>query len=188
LEPTPLGRAEWLKFAALFFGREREAEALFAEVERGYLTLAARARAAAVKPAAFWATPTGANWSCSRNDWEAQLLADAGAANVLADRGPTRVVPLSEEFVVQTAFDADYWITLDPSDLSQGHSWKEFRSYRMGRVYDPYRRVAALGGAEWSGIAGYRPDWLLQDLVSIFHPELLPEHRAVFFQKKGGAR
>ena len=32
LEKTPLGRAEWVKFVALFYNREAEAEAIFAEI------------------------------------------------------------------------------------------------------------------------------------------------------------
>ncbi len=34
LEPAPLGHAEWIKFAALFFNRERAAEEFFSRVER----------------------------------------------------------------------------------------------------------------------------------------------------------
>jgi iron complex transport system substrate-binding protein len=184
LERDPLGRAEWVKFVSLFFNREREAELLFSEVEKSYSELAGRARAVAAKPTAFWATPTGAAWSCSRNDWEATLLDDAGARNVLADNGPSRVMILSDEFVVDTAAQADAWITLAPGDLGNGPSWTHLRAFRTGRVYDPYRPVAGLNGSEFSGIAGYRPDLMLKDLVSIFHPELLPNHKLLFLRRK----
>jgi iron complex transport system substrate-binding protein len=184
LEHDPLGRAEWIKFVALFFNREREAELLFSEVEASYSELAARARAVEKKPDAFWATPTGAAWSCSRNDWEAALLNDAGARNVLADNGPTRVMLLADEFVVERTAQADTWITLDPTDLRNGQSWRRLKAFRTGRVYDPYRSVAGMNGPEFTGIAGYRPDLMLQDLVSIFHPELMPHHKLLFFQRK----
>jgi len=184
LERNPLGRAEWIKFVSLFFNREEEAEQLFSEVEASYSALAGRARAVQKKPDAFWATPTGAAWSCSRNDWEAALLNDAGARNVLADDGPSRVMLLSDEFVVESAAQADAWITLTPGDIRNGQSWTHLKAFRAGRVYDPYRPVAGLNGPEFSGIAGYRPDLMLKDLVSIFHPELLPHHQLLFFQRK----
>jgi iron complex transport system substrate-binding protein len=184
LERDPLGRAEWIKFVSLFFNREREAELLFSEVEASYSELAAKARAVEKKPDAFWATPTGAAWSCSRNDWEAELLNDAGARNVLADNGPSRVMLLADEFVVESTAQADTWITLDPTDLRNGQSWRHLKAFRTGRVYDPYRPVAGMNGPEFTGIAGYRPDLMLQDLVSIFHPELMPHHQLLFFQRK----
>ncbi|NJR31638.1 MAG: ABC transporter substrate-binding protein [Chamaesiphon sp. CSU_1_12] len=40
MESSPLGRAEWLKFMALFFNREIEAERVFSQMESRYNTVA----------------------------------------------------------------------------------------------------------------------------------------------------
>ncbi len=42
LEKHPLGRAEWIKFVALFFDREKEADSIFNVIENDYLTQRSR--------------------------------------------------------------------------------------------------------------------------------------------------
>jgi iron complex transport system substrate-binding protein len=37
LERHPLGRAEWIKFVSLFYDKEKQADAVFAEIEKSYL-------------------------------------------------------------------------------------------------------------------------------------------------------
>ena len=50
LEKHPLGRAEWIKFMAIFFGKEKEADSVFAEIEKEYLTTQQLVSAAKTKP------------------------------------------------------------------------------------------------------------------------------------------
>src|SRR5690606_39228304 len=80
MEETPLGRAEWIKFTAAFFGMESRADSLFAEVDGAYRSLAARARGAARKPTVFVGAPFGGVWSMpGGRTYVARLLEDAGA-------------------------------------------------------------------------------------------------------------
>ena len=37
LEKHPLGRAEWIKFMALFFNKEKKADSVFVVIEKEYL-------------------------------------------------------------------------------------------------------------------------------------------------------
>ena len=52
LETSPLAQAEWLKFDALFFNREKDMETYFNDVEKKYETLAAKTRDVPNKPTA----------------------------------------------------------------------------------------------------------------------------------------
>ena len=80
METSPLGRAEWLKFTALFFNQEAKAEKVFGDIEKKYQAVASRASALKNHPTVFtgfnfkgtWYTPTG-------NSYVAKYLADAGA-------------------------------------------------------------------------------------------------------------
>src|SRR4051812_6925511 len=53
LDTSPLGRAEWGKFLAVFFNREAIAEALFAKTATNYEKLAAQAATVKTKPVVF---------------------------------------------------------------------------------------------------------------------------------------
>ena len=55
--------------------------------------------------------------------------------------------------------------------------YAEFKAFRHGQVW-VYERLASAGGANdyWSRSVT-RPDLLLADLVKIFHPSLVPDHR-----------
>ena len=90
------------------------------------------------------------------------------------------------ESVLARAKDADYWI--NPGGC---HSREElaavderysvFRAFRTGNVFNNNAKMTAAGGNDiWEGgIAN--PDMVLADLVSIFHPELLPDHRRTWY-------
>src|SRR6185436_12682888 len=56
-EPTPLGRAEWIKFTAAFFNREAEANRLFDRIAARYEELAALARKVEHRPTVLVGTP-----------------------------------------------------------------------------------------------------------------------------------
>src|SRR5690606_37607979 len=53
LDVSPLGRAEWGKFIAIFFNKEADAEALFAQTVEQYNEYAALAAGVTEKPTVF---------------------------------------------------------------------------------------------------------------------------------------
>ena len=53
MEPTPLARAEWMRFYGLLFGCEHEADSLFLLVEQRYRALAASAAVCVSPPTVF---------------------------------------------------------------------------------------------------------------------------------------
>jgi iron complex transport system substrate-binding protein len=186
LEPTPLGHAEWIKFIALFFNQERRAEEFFNQVERDYLELAARAKASTNKPSAIWVTCYAAiGWQADRNSWGARFIEDAGAINALADSGTAYQVRMAEEQVVNLASQADFWLTLNPRQKAvTGLPLKAFNAAAAGRIYDPFRVITEFNQPDYFGLGMIRVDLMLRDLVSIFHPETLPDHRLFFFQRQ----
>jgi iron complex transport system substrate-binding protein len=188
MERTPLGRAEWLEALATLFNKEREADELFSSVKTRYEALAARARASATKPTAFWGTTYAAGeWTVQRNSWQARLMEDAGAENVLEDSGPPYGVPVNAEVVVAGAGDADFWITendyenFSDANALPGTRSSELRSRRLKQVYYVCGRLREESdGCDYYHAGPTRPDVLLEDLVAIFHPDLLPA-RPTFF-------
>ncbi|MFT5970318.1 MAG: iron complex transport system substrate-binding protein, partial [Flavobacteriales bacterium] len=52
-----------------------------------------------------------------------------------------------------------------------------------GNVFSPIKRSLETGGNDYweSGMA--QPDLLLKDMISIFHPEVLPNHELIYYQR-----
>ncbi len=187
-ESTPLGGAEWLKYVAVFLGAEAEANRVFDTIEADYLALSERARAAARKPTVIWAQGGRSAWTAHVRSIGNRLLSDAGALNLLAEEGAAAAVgaggpyegePFSLEALIEKGAEAEWWITYNLND----EGWPsrvyldEIRAYREGRVYHHnLRRREADDAYDWFESGRLRPDILLRDFVSLFHPELLPDH------------
>ncbi len=186
-ESTFLGRAEWIYYIALFFDAEAAARAHFDEVVTRYRSLSERAKAAAgtSPPVAFWGGPAGGNrWWVERNGPESELFVDAGAINPLADPAAGPFATLDTASVLSAVADADLWITsaLNESDWDSRVPVTLFAAYRAGQVYNNRKRMRSERDAwDWNETAINRPDLALADLVSLLHPELLPDHDLVFF-------
>lgn len=189
LETSPLGRAEWLLLFSLFFGKEREAIAAFAEIEKGYLELRDQVAGVATRPRVFTGGPFQNVWHVpGGGSFAAHLLADAGADYVWKDERASGALPLDLEKVFERAEDADFWIY-----PSHWRSLREiaavdarltrFTAWQKGRVYAADLRLSASGGNDFWEEGAARPDLVLADLVAIFHPELLPRHRQIFHRR-----
>lgn len=189
MESTPLGRTEWIKLIAAFYNREAEAERLFDEIALRYEALTEKTRRVSNRPTVFcngawrgtWYMPGGASYT-------ARLLEDAGAHYLWREETSAGSVPLAIEMVVDRARDADYWVDTNLCrSLAELKGIDErcsrFASYRSGKVFNNDAKVNAKGGNDFweTGIA--RPDLVLADLISIFHPELLPGHQRVWYRQ-----
>ena len=138
------------------------------------------------KPTAMWATCfTAGAWQTERNSWGARFMEDAGAVNVLADRGLPYQTAMAEEQIINLTTAADFWLTINPRQTSAtGLPARAFKAATTGRIYDPFRALAEFKQPDYFGQAMIRPDLMLRDLVSLFHPELLPAHQLFFWQRQ----
>lgn len=186
-EPTILGQAEWIKHTALFLNAEAAANSYFADVADRYLALKDRVAAQERRPVTIWGGPLsqGGRWWIEAGSWMAQALEDAGGHNpFLPDSGETAIT-LSTEAVLAQATDAEFWLTehVALETLGAAGTLETIPAFREGRVYHIHKRAAPENDAyDWYETALVRPDLVLQDLVSILHTELLPDHELFFLQ------
>lgn len=187
-EPSFLGKAEWLKFTALFFNKEKEAEQLFTEIANRCEELTQMASAQSDTPEAFmlYYPSSESDWSAHRNDFYASFLSAAGATNVLADTGPTHPVGMNNEQLLAKAKEADFWFvnSTNDADWPPAAYLHAFRSYREKNVFHYQKRTRYEHNAyDWYETPEVRPDLVLEDLVAIFYPALLPDHELLFFDR-----
>lgn len=189
LETTPMGRAEWGKFIALFFNKEAQAEQLFTGTSTKYEKLVKLATSARAKPTVFVNINYQGTWyMAGGKTYVAQFLEDAGANYLWADNSDVGEIMLSFEEVYNKAANADYWINTGfwnsaRDALADDERYSEFAAFKNNHIYNNNARSNANGGNDYfeSGIAN--PDFILEDLIKIFHPELLPDHQLYYYHQ-----
>ncbi len=191
-EPTPLARAEWIKYTALFYNAEARAEEVYSEIVAAYE--AAKELAASVpedeRVTVLWNTFSSFSgaWSIpGAETYVGALLRDAGAVIALGEEAPQDSALLSFEAVYDGALDADVWITgafgvntLDDL-LALDSRYADFTAVQTGNVWNNSLDVNENGGNNYFELGVTNPHLILQDLVAIFYPELLPDHQFNFY-------
>lgn len=185
METSALGRAEWMRFYGMLFGKEHQTDSLFQRIETEYNRLKELASGSRQKPSLLCEMKTGANWFVpGGNSTSGQLYQDAGAQYVFAHLENSGAIPLPFEAVLEQAGDADVWLIK--------YNQKEPLSYRqLKQDYEPYTRFKAwkekrIYGCNTQYIPFYeetpfQPHLLLKDLICLLHPELLPGERSRYF-------
>lgn len=190
MEFTPLGEAEWLKFAAAFFDKDAEAERIVAGIGSRYKQEAARARSVETRPTVFagmdyrgvWYMPGGGSYV-------AQMVADAGARYLWDDDQSQGDMTLTLEAVMLRARQADFW--LDSSFFYRSlaelaaydNRYRLLRAFAEKHVYNNDLRLNSAGGNDFWENGKMQPDVVLADLIHIFHPQLEPEHQFVYYRQ-----
>lgn len=189
LEEHPLGRAEWIKFMALFFNKEEEAEKVFKMIEENYLNTKALVNQITKKPTVLSGVVYGDTWFLpGGKNYAATLLSDAGCQYLWSADSSNGFLQLSFESVYEKAHSADLWIGVASftslEELSNADQrYTKFSPYINKKVYTYNARKGAKGGSEFLELGYLRPDIILKDLVKISHPELLPEY-SLYFHKE----
>lgn len=189
LEKHPLGRAEWIKFMAAFFGKEKEADSVFQVVKKNYLAAKEVVDHVNKKPTVLCGVVYGDAWFLpGGQNYASRILKDAGCQYLWGDDASNGYLELSFEAVYEKANQADIWIgtgsytTLTEIDEAD-ERYTRFKPYLQKQVYTYDARKGAKGGSEFMELGYLRPDIILQDLVKIAHPDLLPNH-TLYFHKK----
>lgn len=191
VEQNPLGRAEWIKFTGILLGKYEESVAAFEEIKSAYqaaekLTASLPQEA---KPTVLSGVMYQDIWYApGAESWGAQILQNAGGAYLFADQLGTGSLQLNYEFVLDNGLEADFWIgSADFPDLkTMGETeprYQAFEAWKNGQVYTYTAKKGATGGLEYFELGYVRPDLLLQDMIKILHPGLLPDYELYFYQK-----
>ena len=175
METSALGRAEWMKFYGLLFGRALQANALFAQVDSNYHALMAKAQQTREKVSAFTERKMGSVWYVpGGRSTIAQLLRDARVTYPFADDTHSGSLALSFETVLNEAGNSDIWLikynhhpNTRQALLAEEVGYARFKAFQRGKVF----------GCDCAAVPYYEevdfhPDRLLNDILQIAHPTL----------------
>lgn len=175
METSALGRAEWMRFYGLLYGKEREADSLFHVVDSVYQVLTAKAKTMEGRHSIITEKLTGNTWYVAGGKSSVgRLIADANGQYAWASDEHSGSLALPFEVVLEKAGRADVWIfnwnnaapATYESLLAEYHGYKELRAFRERNVwYIDTRRVP------YFEEVSFRPDYLLRDYIFLLHPE-----------------
>lgn len=176
METSPLGRAEWMRFYGRLFGVAAEVDSLFGEVEQRYQALQTQAMQTATRPTLLSELKNGSAWYVPGGRSTMGILyRDAGARYLFADDPHSGSVPLAFEAVFEHAAEADVWLVKyhRPQAMTYAEMERDYAGYRAFKAFKE-RKVYGCntGSRPFYEEAPFRPDYLLHDLLQIFHPEI----------------
>ena len=187
METHPLGRAEWIKFVAVFYNKSTKADSIFSEIEHRYNLAKEKANNTTDRPGVLSGVVYGDTWFMpGGKNYASKIINDAGGNYLWKDDSSSGFLELGFEVVYEKAYNADYWIgtasynTL--RDLEEGDvRYSMFGPFKSGKVFSYNKRVGEKGGNEYLELGYLRPDLILNDLVMILHPEYYQEDELFFF-------
>lgn len=188
-EPSPLGKAEWIRFFGALYDLDAKSDSIFNRIENNYLEAAQKVKNTTERPTVIsgtlfkdvWYLPAGESWA-------SQFLNDAGANYLWKETKGTGSLSLSIENVLEKASQAEFWVgadsfaTFDELKNANVH-YQKIKAFQNKNVYSYSTTKGETGGNLYFELAPNRPDLVLKDLIHILHPELLPNHENVFFKK-----
>lgn len=189
LEDHPLGRAEWIKYMALFLGKEKEADSIFNVIKNEYLRNQKIVESITTKPTVISGILYGDTWFLpGGQNYGAKIFRDAGYQYLWSEDTNNGFLKLSFESVLSKGREADYWIGVGnfksrEEMKSSEERYTLFQPFQKGTIYTYDARVGATGGSEYLELGYSRPDIILKDLIKIAHPELLPDYELYFHKR-----
>ena len=188
METSLLGRAEWIKFVAVFYNKEQLADSIFTDIEKRYNELKDRALKVKKKPKVMSGNNFRGTWYMpAGQSFMGQLFRDAGGDYFYANDTTTGSLPLNVETVLKNFAETDVWLNVNFSTIDEliktDSKHALFHPVITRQVYNFNKRLLPSTANDFWESAVARPDLLLGDVIAILHPELLPDYEFVYAEK-----
>lgn len=184
MENTPLGRAEWIKFFGMLYGKENKADSTFELTKTNYLNLIKLTDTIATRPKVITENVINGVWYVpGGNSYMGNLIKDAGANYPWSDNADTGSLQLDFNQVYDKAHDAKFWLI------------KSFKDETLSSIKQAYALNSKMDAFNNNGIYfcntsintlftdfPFHPDLLLKEYIKIFHKELLPDYQLKYFK------
>ena len=183
MESSPLGRAEWMKFYGMLFGKaskavlsascEATADSLFAQIEKEYLKLKAEAGKLPKGLSILTERKTGNVWYVPGGQSTIGiLLKDANARYIFSDDQHSGSLPMSPEQILAKGSQVDVWAFkyFGGAPLSQVQLLQEYDGYKAlaafsrGNIYQ-----VDTSTVPYFELTSFHPELLLREFIILAH-------------------
>ena len=189
LEKDPLAKLEWVRFVAPFFNKDKLAQVRFDSVKVRYLKLKEMCKNVKERPVVMAGLPWKDVWYVSAGNTNiANYIRDAGGTYLWQNLTSGSAIPMDIETVFAKSSGAEYWINIGTVKsrielLNTDPRFKNFKPVLKNNLFNNIGQVNESGGNDYWETGLTHPQDILSDLISIFHPELLPEHSLVYYRQ-----
>lgn len=194
MESSPLGRAEWMKFYGMLFGKDKNisttaagkaseatllascelrADSLFAQIEKEYLDLKAEAGKLPKGLSILTERKTGNVWYVPGGQSTIGiLLKDANARYIFSDDQHSGSLPMSPEQILAKGSQVDVWAFkyFGGAPLSQAQLLQEYDGYKAlaafsrGNIYQVDTSMVP-----YFELTSFHPELLLREFIILAH-------------------
>lgn len=191
MENTPLGRAEWLKYYGLLYGKEKLTDSIFKATEEKYFNLKNLCKKESDKKgkkkiimdlpySGTWQVPSGG----STNDYFIQDVSGINPFSSLSGNPFARITPEKGFYDAQ---DADVWIirqnsikTLSLKQLEKDFPFApKFKAYQKGNVW-----ACNTNESHYFEDTPFHPEKIMEDLYRILYLQDPPDSLNYFNRLK----
>lgn len=190
IEPTVMGKLEYIKLFGSLFGKREMADSIFSAKMSGWEEAKEYCREVP-KTEVLVNLPFKGIWYVpGKASYMAELVRNAGGEILGAEEGENLSSQKSFEQMYSLAKDADVWIHLNQavktSDVAAENAmFRQIPAYKKGNLYNNTRRVTVAGGSDYWESGALYPEEILKDLITIFHPEIagkyFPDRKLVYY-------
>jgi len=189
LEPTALGRAEWIRVFGLLLGKSEMADSIFRNVKVQYEQLRDLVNTKeGKKPQVLVGNSFKGTWYMpGGNSYLSALAEDAGFSYPYSSTDERGSLPLSFELVAHEFKQAEFWINVSAKDLDfllkEDERYGLFKAFKDKHVYTFNKRVRhQIANDYWeSGVVN--PHLVLKDLISISFPDLIDNYELYYYKR-----
>ncbi len=188
MELHPLGKAEWIKFVAAFYNKEKLADSIFNFIESEYIKIKNSIAEVNEMPTVFTGMPWNGAWHVPGGaSFQAQFFKDAKANYIFGNNKEERSVIKSKEIIIDKGVNADFWLNVNAFNsldeiIAQDEVLANFKAIKNKKVYNNNQRITPKMGNDYWESGVINPHIILKDLIKIFHPEKI-EHELVYYRQ-----
>jgi len=189
LESTPMAKCEWIKFVGAIYGKQMAAKKWFSRIDSSYQQIKKEVADVDYRPKVLAGLPWKDNWWMAGGESNlANLIRDAGGEYLWHENTSRDAFVVSIEDVFMKAKSADLWINSGTAAsikdlLSVDGRFSSLPPVKKHKVYNNNARMSAGGGNDYWEKGVVRPDLILKDLVTIFHPDKVTDGKLYFYRQ-----
>lgn len=187
MEPTALGRAEWIKFYGILWGAEKKANDIFEHTEKEYKRLKAIAKKSHNKPLVVMDKAENGVWYVpGGRSTMGQMIYDANAIYAYAIDKSAGSLQKAPESVIDQNSKATVWFIRYYKPGKAPLTMKELLAENSGYAFIRAFKEKNIYGCNTATSTffedvPFEPHLLLNDLITAIHPELMSSGKTTYF-------
>lgn len=188
-ETHPLARADWALVVAAALGKTAQVQEQLDSIHHRYHQLVSHLSKEAERPLILTGSPFQGTWYVpAGKSFLATLIHDAGGRTAWEAEPGTGSLTLDPEVVYPIGLQAAIWVNPGVYQnqtelLGAFPRYESFPTITQQQVYNYYKQALPNGANAYWEEGPTRPDLVLRDLMTIFHPDLMENSSLTYYRR-----